>query len=101
MPRSPITIKINGAPDRKQRFLVREDVDMARSRRALVRKGNVASIAEARQKRDAQRQAESDAQSNMRISTLDEETRKLNTVQSNRRMCPQLKLRTLLITMLK
>ncbi len=66
-------------PDHRQRGLVREDVDMARSRRALVRKGNVTSIAEARQKRDALRQAEADANAKMRVSTLDEETRKLDT----------------------
>ncbi len=78
MPRSPITIKINGAPNLIQQDLVREDVDMARSRRALVRKGNVTSIAEARQKRDAQRQEQADAQAKMRISTLDEQTRKFD-----------------------
>ncbi len=48
---------------------------MARSRRALRRKGNVTDIAEARKKREERQLAKEKALANARIGTLDEITR--------------------------
>lgn len=45
---------------------------MARSRRALLRKGNVTNIADARKKREEKQQASDDALANSRLSTLEE-----------------------------
>jgi len=43
---------------------------MARSRRALIRKGNVTSLADARRKREQQQQADESAYQNAKANTL-------------------------------
>ena len=55
---------------------------MARSRRALLRKGNVTNIAEARKKREEKQQAREEALANARIGTLEEATKHADAVQT-------------------
>lgn len=55
---------------------------MARSRRALLRKGNVTDIAEARKKREEKQQAREQALANARIGTLDEASRHADAIQA-------------------
>ncbi len=55
---------------------------MARSRRALLRKGNVTDIAEARKKREEKQQAREQALANARIGTLEEASRHADAIQA-------------------
>ena len=55
---------------------------MARSRRALLRKGNVTDIAEARKKREEKQQARELALANARVGTLDEASRQADAIQA-------------------
>ena len=52
---------------------------MARSRRALIRKGNVTSLADARRKREQQQQADESAYQNAKADTLTENSGELAT----------------------
>ena len=55
---------------------------MARSRRALLRKGNVTDIAEARKQREQRQLAKQEALANARISTLEEATRHADAIKA-------------------
>ena len=55
---------------------------MARSRRALLRKGNVTDIAEARKQREQRQLAKQEALANARISTLEEATRQAEAIKA-------------------
>lgn len=55
---------------------------MAQSRRALLRKGNVTDIAEARKQRELKQQAKQEALANARISTLEEATRQADAIKA-------------------
>ena len=52
---------------------------MARSRPALIRKGNVTSLADARRKREQQQQADESAYQNAKANTLTEQSGELAT----------------------